>query len=544
MSKIPVFGMGIASKSPYVTAKKLQNMYCETRPAGEKSTIVGYKTPGLTLFSDTGDDPARALYSFDKNDTGYGVFLNTFVQIGGNGNITPLGTLQTFNGRVSIADNGSQIMLVDGTYGYIYLTAPVAQTITSLSRVGTTATLTTSAPHGLGTGMQVTVSGASPSQYNGTYVITVTTPSAFTYTMASDPGSSASPVGTYTVAVAFARISDPDFPSNPTTVTFLAGRFDVTFAQTGRHYWSDIYDGLSWDALNFATAETSADPNVAVWESNGQLILFGSRTTEFWGVSGSLDQAFAPIGNTAAKWGLAARWSVANFDNSLACLMRGKMGQVMVAKLNGYVPQRLSNPDVETIINGYSTTSDASAYSYMLNGHAMYVINFPTAGFTWLYDGFTQIWTQLKSKDITRHRVELSFSFLTMTIGADYANGLLYEITSDAYTDNGQSIESEIISENIGDPDLDRLSINKFRVDMQVGMGDNVVEFPQIGLSVSRDNGKTYGAEMLQDVGPIGDYKNVVEWNRLGESRDFVFKLRMNDAFPFTLVSAMINPRD
>ena len=36
-----------------------------------------------------------------------------------------------------------------------------------------------------------------PPAYNGTFVITVVDSTSFTYTMASDPGASASPVGSY-----------------------------------------------------------------------------------------------------------------------------------------------------------------------------------------------------------------------------------------------------------------------------------------------------------------------------------------------------------
>lgn len=73
--------------------------------------------------------------------------------------------------------------------------------IASITRVGTTATLTTTANHGRTTGQTVTVYLASPSQYNGTFVITVTGLTTFTYTMASDPGASASPVGAYSYNV-------------------------------------------------------------------------------------------------------------------------------------------------------------------------------------------------------------------------------------------------------------------------------------------------------------------------------------------------------
>jgi hypothetical protein len=75
------------------------------------------------------------------------------------------------------------------------VTAPPAIAITSITRVGTTATLTTTAAHGLSNGNTVRIVGALPAQYNGTYVIGGAAGSTFTYTMASDPGASASPVG-------------------------------------------------------------------------------------------------------------------------------------------------------------------------------------------------------------------------------------------------------------------------------------------------------------------------------------------------------------
>ncbi len=65
------------------------------------------------------------------------------------------------------------------------------QTISTITRVGTTATLTTASAHGLSTGNTVYITQATPSQYNGTYTITVTGGTTFTYVMASDPGASA-----------------------------------------------------------------------------------------------------------------------------------------------------------------------------------------------------------------------------------------------------------------------------------------------------------------------------------------------------------------
>lgn len=64
---------------------------------------------------------------------------------------------------------------------------PVALAVSSLTRVTTTATATTSSPHGYVTGDFVTVSGAVETAYNGEAQVTVTGPTTFTYTVAGNP---------------------------------------------------------------------------------------------------------------------------------------------------------------------------------------------------------------------------------------------------------------------------------------------------------------------------------------------------------------------
>jgi len=75
------------------------------------------------------------------------------------------------------------------------------QTISSITNVTTTATLTTAANHNLTSGTFVTVSGAVPAAYNGTFSITVVDATSFTYTMLTTPAGSASTVGSYKVGV-------------------------------------------------------------------------------------------------------------------------------------------------------------------------------------------------------------------------------------------------------------------------------------------------------------------------------------------------------
>jgi len=111
--------------------------------------------------------------------------------------------LTTAGGSFMPAVNGVDPMVVyDGTVWSRSATTSTAQTISTITRGGTgnlTATLTTAVAHGLVTGNTVTVAGAVPAQFNGTYRITVTNATTFTYTMATAPSGDATTVGTYTV---------------------------------------------------------------------------------------------------------------------------------------------------------------------------------------------------------------------------------------------------------------------------------------------------------------------------------------------------------
>jgi hypothetical protein len=89
-----------------------------------------------------------------------------------------------------------------------YVTAWFAPApVTSITSSGTTATVTTAAPHGLATGavLHAKIVGATPSAYNGTFSVTVTGPSTFTYVVPSGTSSPATGAMTYQADVYVAK---------------------------------------------------------------------------------------------------------------------------------------------------------------------------------------------------------------------------------------------------------------------------------------------------------------------------------------------------
>ena len=120
--------------------------------------------------------------------------------------------ITTPGGNFLVACNGvDPVLIYNGTTWVKAASTSTAQTISSITHVAAVATLTTASAHGLVTGNQVTITGASPSAYNGTFVITVTGTTTFTYTMASTPASNATTVGTYTVNSAITGVDSSTF---------------------------------------------------------------------------------------------------------------------------------------------------------------------------------------------------------------------------------------------------------------------------------------------------------------------------------------------
>lgn len=460
--QLPILGLGLQGRSPAVSAQRRLNLYLEFHAEGrDKTSISAHGTPGLTLFYDFGATPIRAMHGL--GDYIYCCHRGSFIRINNAGIAETLGTLQSQTGNIDIADNGAQIMVVDGTYGYIYTIA---------------------------TG-------------------------------------------------AFAQISDADFPGGD-TVTFLDGYFIVNAPSTGRFYVSALYDGTNWDALAYATAESNPDNLVAVLAERSLLHLFSDYSSEVWANTGALDLPFSRMQGAAVEWGLAARWSVVKFDDSLCWLARNRLGQVSVVRSSGVDIQRVSTPELDYLFSTYSSVSDATAFGYMLNGHAMYAVNFPSASRSWLYDGKTGAWTVLESYGLTRHRGETSTSFLNRTMVGDFDNGRIYILAPEVYTDNGDTIIREIVSPHTFGQDDEQAFISEIRLDLETGLGlaTGQGSDPQVMMSISRDGGHSFGTERWTSAGKTGQYRHRARWRRCGRARDLVVKVRISDPVEVNLIRA------
>lgn len=528
MAVAQLFGLGQKGKSAVVTAQRHLNLYCEINPQGDKGQVTFYGTPGLKLDYSYGDTPVRG--SIVVGDFKYEVHRGTFWRVNNAGVKVNLGTLQAVEGRVSMASNGVQIGITDGTAFYVYVIGQDAQAIASITNSGTTATLTTTAPHLRYTGETVTVSGATPAAYNGTFVITVTGANTFTYTMLSNPGGNATVVGLYSVVSSFITVS-ANLIGVPIDITF-GDSYGILGYADGKFQITASYDFTTLDALDFATAESNPDGLVRDLYDHGELCLFGTNTTEFWANTGGQDFPYSNQRGSTLQYGLAAKWSLVQYNDSVAGLFKNSMGQVQVMMLKGHAIAPISTQEIDFVVNNYATVSDATAFGYMLGGHPMFQINFPSANASWLYDGSTGLWSPLESGlNGDRHRAEILTDYLNKTRVTDYSNGNVYTLDANTYTDNGMPIAREIISKTIFAGQNQRIAVHRIGVDCETGNGlvEGQGSDPQMMLQVSKDSGRTWSNEIWVSMGKIGDYIRRAFWTRLGSSYFWTFKWRIAD---------------
>jgi hypothetical protein len=279
-------------------------------------------------------------------------------------------------------------------------------------------------------------------------------------------------------ANAFGQIIDPDFPG-AVTVCYLDGYFVFNEPNSQKMWVTTLLDGASIDPLEFASTEGSPDGLLAVVSNFREVWAFGTNSIEVWYDSGATDFPLQRIQGAFNELGCAAPYSIAKMDNGLFWLGRDRRGQGIVYRANGYQGQRISTHAVEWQIQQYADMSDAIAYTYQQDGHSFYVLIFPTANTTWVYDAATQAWHEragFVDGEFTRHRSNCQMAFNNKIVVGDFENGNIYAFDLDVYADNGQ-IQKWLRTWRAlptGQNNLKRTAHHSLQLDCETGVGLNL----------------------------------------------------------------------
>jgi hypothetical protein len=300
---------------------------------------------------------------------------------------------------------------------------------------------------------------------------------------------------------------------------------------SGRFGWTALADFTSLDDLDFATAERSPDNLVCVFVDHGEVILFGTESTEIWSNTGS-DSVFERNQGAHIETGCAAEYTVQKMDGSVYWLASDDKGQGQVMRLQGYQPAVVSTEAITQKLQGIDL-SEASAFTYQQDKSFFYVLNVPSLDTTWVYDSFTSQWherAELTNGDYERWRARVHcYAFQKHLVGDE--DGNVYELDPDVHNNDGDPLVRSRVTPDSQVPGRGRVHYGAFHLDCDRGEGGSVM------LRNSNDGGRSWGNWQIRSMGETGDYGIRVKWERQGSAKDRVVEVRVTDDVPFNPVA-------
>lgn len=470
--QFPFIGAAYKARATVLAAEQCINLYPELGNPTAKNVMCLIGTPGKRLWKNFPGGSIRGMLRFSVN---YAVVASggNLYSVNAAGVSTLLGTITGGTTPVSMASNGTTVMIVTGTTGY--------------ALVPSTGALT--------------------------------------------------------------QIVDPDF-HGADNVFFVDGYFIFNWTGTSKYQITQLY-GTDIDTLDFASAEGAPDLLLALLVDHREVWLFGETTTEVHWNSGNPDFPFERINGAFIESGTAAKYSPAKASNSVYWLSFNEQGQGQVMRAIGYEPERISDHGVEFAIGQMSRIDDAVGFAYQAEGHNFYVLTFPTAQQTWVFDATTTLWHQRAYRNTTtgayeRDRAMSQLNFAGKQLVGDHTTGDVYHLDLDYFTDNGALIARVRTSPYLSDGDYRIQEHNWLQVDMKTGVGLTGVMpgtsgyDPQVILQWSDDGGQVWSNERPASAGLIGERRRRVRWRRLGKTRARVYRVTIVEPVRVELVGASV----
>lgn len=362
-------------------------------------------------------------------------------------------------------------------------------------------------------------------------------------------------------------ISEVDF-NTPIKLIYCSNRAvcinaDPTFRVSGNEitrkansfYWSELLNFSKWSALNFATAEQSADTIISIEKGDNDLWLFGARSYEVWR-SNPVDpnMPFVYVGGSSGDIGCASADSVASIGGLIFWLGSGVSGLGNVYMSQGSNAIDIADSALGTFISSNQTKiGDAVGFALSQEGRYFYVLTFIQLNRTFVYDVNLKSWHERSTREPllnihNKWRPAFSAFAFGKTIVGDIQSPTLYTLENDYYMDDLSGTDSVPIvrimqSGNFTTEGQNPIFIREIRADIETGVSleNDPSKFgydPKLSLEISRDGGYTWGIEDSVSIGRQGERRKIVRYRRKGRCMSFALRFTFSAPSRFILIGA------
>lgn len=477
LRRVPLFGEGIFAGSPVVTRQRRLNCFLEIRKDAEKSSVVCYGTPGLRLAFNAGgplNTPLRGMIGNDQLFYGVaGAQVSSWSATGGQ---LLMGTIGSSTGLVGLAPNPTQLLIVDGSAGYIFNRTTGVVTVVGGSFPN----------------------GAKSATYCNGFFIAEQPGTNFFWVSNLNDGLTWSGLGFASAVQTIDGIQCTD------TVSGLL----VVFSSGHIEFWQNA--GLTQEPFVYIQNSAVMIGIEAIYSRVhcGDALLFLAHTGggTFQNSSGSFQ----------------------------ICSIQGTTVQVVSSPDVDMILQAMARAGTIQDCTAYSYQIGTHLFAQFNFPTANRSLLLDTTTGFW-----SEVQTGITSGYAARHIGNVGCGAFGQAYCADWANGNVYVIDPTVYTDNGNTIVREVIT-RVALEDFNTFRIGGIYLDMQTGVGLPLPAsqgyIPLVQLALAKDN-RDFGPQRLVELGRQGQYSQRIWTRRWGRARQANLQIRMTDAVPFVITS-------
>lgn len=333
------------------------------------------------------------------------------------------------------------------------------------------------------------------------------------------------------VTDSFSQITDLDFTANgnPQQVVFIDGYFCLT-TDSKKFIVSALNNGLSYNALDFGTAESDPDEIVAPIVFKNQLFIGGSQTIEAFQNIGGADFPFQRTGLFLSK-GISSPFSIQSMQNTFVFVGAGANESPAIWALSGNNVQKISTTAIDKELSSLTENQVLDIYSWAYAEKGAYFVGFALPGTTLVYDTISQRWHERKSYvdgSLGAYRVNALVRAYNQLWAGDLVDGRIGRLSQEIYTEYDTEIRRSIVTQPFQN-NMESFVLPELELTVESGVGNSDAMDPKIGLERSTD-GKIWSDARYRSIGKTGEYNRRVIWNRNGRASRFeLFKFTMSE---------------
>tara|TARA_R110000765_G_scaffold67082_3_gene129812 strand:- start:141 stop:1073 length:933 start_codon:yes stop_codon:yes gene_type:complete len=276
---------------------------------------------------------------------------------------------------------------------------------------------------------------------------------------------------------------------------------------------------MSWNALDFGSAEEDPDIIVAPWVFKGRLYMAGSETFEPFTNIGGGSFPFQSIQGGLLNVGLDAPYSLVDGRNHFYFIGGGENEKAAIWRTSGQAPERVSTAAIETALQNLTQAQIDTVYAVSYAEEGSYFVGFHLPDTAFYFNEMNNKWherTSVVDGVTTGWRVASMVEAFGRNYAGDTEDGRIGEVLFDTYSSYDDDYVQRLLITAPFNNEINTFFLPSLQLSMEVGEGTIANPSPQVRMSLSRDGGKSYGYERNRDVGAVGEYGRRVQWRRNG----------------------------